>query len=57
MLDPGYVRDHQAEVEARLLTRGPAAVEGLAELQALEAERRQRIQVVENLKRDQNTAS
>jgi seryl-tRNA synthetase len=56
MLDPGYVRDHLADVEARLGSRGPAAAEGLAELQALEIERRQRIQTVENLKRDQNAA-
>jgi seryl-tRNA synthetase len=56
MLDSGYVRDHGAEVEARLRTRGDAAVEGFADLQALDADRRQRIQVVEALKREQNTA-
>jgi seryl-tRNA synthetase len=56
MLDPGYVRDHLSDVEARLGARGPGALEGLADLHALETERRQRIQVVENLKREQNSA-
>jgi seryl-tRNA synthetase len=56
MLDPGYVRDHLADVEARLRTRGPGAAEGLSEWQSLEVERRSRIQIVETLKRDQNSA-
>jgi len=56
MLDPGYVRDHLSDVEARLRARGPGALEGLGELHALETDRRQRIQVVENLKREQNSA-
>ena len=56
MLDPVYVRDHHAEVEARLRLRGLDPSEDLAELAGLETERRRLIPLVENLKRDQNAA-
>ena len=56
MLDPVYVRDHLAEVEARLRQRGLDPSKDLAELTRLEADRRRLIPVVENLKRDQNAA-
>ena len=56
MLDPGYVKDHLAEVDRRLRTRGAAAAEGLADLHALDGDRRRLIQIVEALKREQNTA-
>jgi seryl-tRNA synthetase len=56
MLDPVYVRDHLAEVEARLRQRGLDPSKDLAELAQLESERRRLIPGVENLKRDQNAA-
>jgi seryl-tRNA synthetase len=56
MLDPVYVRDHLAEVEARLRLRGFDPSKDLAELAGLEAERRRLIPAMENLKRDQNAA-
>ncbi len=56
MLDPVLVRDHLTDVEARLRTRGMDPSRELSELTALEAERRRLIPLVENLKRDQNTA-
>ncbi len=56
MLDPGYVRDHLGDVEARLRLRGLNPTQELAELAGLEAERRRLIPAVENLKRDQNAA-
>jgi seryl-tRNA synthetase len=56
MLDPAYVRDHLQDVEARLRSRGMDPAKELAELTALEAERRRLIPAVENLKRDQNAA-
>ncbi len=56
MLDPVYVRDHLAEVEARLRQRGLDPAKELAELAGLEAERRRLIPAVENLKREQNAA-
>ena len=56
MLDPAYVRDHLSEVEARLRARGIDPSTDLAELAALEAERRRLIPAVENLKREQNAA-
>src|SRR4249920_785358 len=56
MLDPVYVRDHLAEVDARLRQRGLDPSKDLAELATLEAERRRLIPAVENLKRDQNAA-
>jgi seryl-tRNA synthetase len=55
-LDPVYVRDHPADVEARLRTRGLDPAADLAALGSLEAERRRLIPLVENLKREQNTA-
>jgi len=56
MLDPVFVRDHLAEVEARLRQRGLDPAADLADLAALEAERRRLIPAVENLKREQNAA-
>ncbi|MCC7008276.1 MAG: serine--tRNA ligase [Acidobacteria bacterium] len=56
MLDPVYVRERANEVEARLRSRGPDPARELAELAALEAERRRLIPLVENLKREQNSA-
>jgi seryl-tRNA synthetase len=56
MLDPGYVRDHLGEVEARLRQRGLDPSQELAELAGLEADRRRLIPAVESLKRDQNAA-
>jgi seryl-tRNA synthetase len=57
MLDPVYVRDHLAEVEARLRQRGLDPSRDLAELASFESERRRLIPAVENLKRDQNAAA
>jgi seryl-tRNA synthetase len=57
MIDPGYVKDRLAELDARLRTRGMDPSKELAELTALEAERRRLIPVVENLKREQNEAA
>ncbi len=56
MLDPVLVRDHLAEVEARLRTRGLDPSVELAELSRLESERRRLIPAVETLKRDQNAS-
>jgi seryl-tRNA synthetase len=56
MLDPAYVRDHLPDVERRLRQRGADPARELAELAGLDAERRRLIPVIENLKRDQNTA-
>jgi len=56
MLDPVYVREKAADVEARLRSRGMDPSRELADLAALEAERRRLIPLVENLKREQNTA-
>src|SRR5262252_5583340 len=57
MLDPGYVRDHPAEVQTRLGSRGADLTAVLAELAGLEADRRALIPVVERLKQEQNAAS
>jgi seryl-tRNA synthetase len=57
MLDPVLVRDRLPEVETRLSTRGLDLSKELAELAAVEAERRRLIPVVENLKREQNASS
>jgi seryl-tRNA synthetase len=57
MLDPVLVRDHLAEVEARLGTRGTDLSKELAELARVEGERRRLIPQVENLKREQNASS
>src|SRR5262245_73165 len=56
MLDPGYVKDHLAEVETRLRRRGLDPSRELAAFVALETERRRLIPIVENLKREQNAA-
>jgi seryl-tRNA synthetase len=56
MLDPAYVRDRLSEVEARLRSRGLDPAAELADLGALDAERRRLIPIVENLKREQNAA-
>jgi seryl-tRNA synthetase len=57
MLDPIFVRDHFDEVSARLRARGADAAAALDGFQALEAERRRLIPLVESLKQQQNTAS
>src|SRR5215471_8109320 len=57
MLDPALVRDHLAEVETRLRSRGLDPSKDLAELTRLEAERRRLIPAVENLQREQKAAS
>jgi seryl-tRNA synthetase len=56
MLDPAYLREHSADVEARLRSRGLDPTAELAELATLDAERRRRLPVVESLKREQNAA-
>jgi seryl-tRNA synthetase len=57
MLDPGYLKDHLAVVEAKLRTRGGQNLaRELEELGVLESERRRLIPLVENLKREQNVA-
>src|SRR5438309_7070726 len=56
MLDPVYLRDHMAEVDAALRKRGLDPSADLSAFQALEAERRRLIPAVETLKRDQNTS-
>jgi seryl-tRNA synthetase len=56
MLDPAEIRDRLPEVAARLQTRGGDLSRELADLGALDAERRRLLPIVENLKRDQNVA-
>jgi len=56
MLDPADLRDRLDDVAARLQTRGGDLSRELADLAALNAERRRLLPVVENLKREQNTA-
>ena len=56
MLDPAFVREHAAQVDARLRQRGLDPTAELGELATLEAERRRLIPGVESLKREQNTA-
>jgi seryl-tRNA synthetase len=56
MLDPALVRDNLPFVEARLRARGLDPSREIADLAALDAERRRLIPFVENLKRDQNSA-
>jgi seryl-tRNA synthetase len=56
MLDAAYVREHLAEVDARLRARGMDPSAELNDLAALDSERRRLIPLVENLKRDQNAA-
>jgi len=57
MLDPSFVRDHLDAVRAKLAQRGTAMEPELASLATLDAERRQLIPQMENLKREQNSAS
>jgi seryl-tRNA synthetase len=56
MLDAAFVRDHVADVEARLRARGMDPSRELSELTSLDAERRRLIPLVETLKREQNAA-
>ncbi len=56
MLDPAYLKDRLPDVEIRLRSRGLDASKELAALSEIEQERRTLIPIVENLKRDQNTA-
>ena len=56
MIDPQWLRDRLADVEARLRARGLDPTKELGELTALDAERRRLIPEVETLKRDQNAA-
>jgi seryl-tRNA synthetase len=56
MLDPALVRDRFDEVKRRALTRGAAIEPLLEQLAALERERRERIPIVETLKKDRNQA-
>jgi seryl-tRNA synthetase len=56
MLDPAFIRDHFDAVVARLGARGADAAAPLSRFQALEAERRRLIPIVEHLKHDQNAA-
>ncbi|HVW05256.1 MAG TPA: serine--tRNA ligase [Vicinamibacterales bacterium] len=56
MLDAAFVRDHLADVDARLRARGMDPSRELSELASLDAERRRLIPLVETLKREQNVA-
>jgi seryl-tRNA synthetase len=56
MLDPAYLRDRLSDVEIRLRSRGLDASTELGALAEIEQERRLLIPLVENLKRDQNSA-
>jgi seryl-tRNA synthetase len=56
MLDAAFVRDHVADVEARLRARGMDPSRELSDLTSLDAERRRLIPLVETLKREQNAA-
>jgi seryl-tRNA synthetase len=56
MLDAAFVRDHLADVEARLRARGMDPSRELSEIASLDAERRRLIPLVETLKREQNAA-
>jgi seryl-tRNA synthetase len=56
MLDPAYVRDHQAEVKRGLASRGTIVDGELEQLAVLENRRRRLIPEVEGLKREQNAA-
>ena len=57
MLDPAFVRDHLDRLQAALAHRGSDPAPVVAPLRELDARRRQLIQQVEGLKRDQNAAS
>ncbi|MDA1306289.1 MAG: serine--tRNA ligase [Acidobacteria bacterium] len=56
MLDPVFVRDNPALVEARLRSRGLDPTADLTTLATLEAGRRRLLPEVEGLKRDQNAS-
>ena len=56
MLDPAEIRDRLDVVGARLQTRGGDLSAEIADLAALDAGRRRLLPLVENLKRDQNSA-
>jgi seryl-tRNA synthetase len=56
MIDPILVREQLPDVERLLRTRGRGFDETLARLHALDTDRRQRIPVIENLKRERNEA-
>jgi len=56
MLDPAFVRDHPALVDARLRSRGLDPATDLAALADLETARRRLLPEVEGLKREQNAA-
>ena len=57
MFDAALIRDNLSEVEARLRARGMDPSKELAELVALDGERRRLIPVVETLKRESNSAA
>jgi seryl-tRNA synthetase len=54
MIDPALVRERLSEVERLLRLRGAGFDDTLSRLHALDAERRQRIPAIENLKRERN---
>jgi seryl-tRNA synthetase len=56
MIDPVFLRDRRAELDAKLRARGLDPAADLAPLWTIEEERRRLIPEVENLKREQNTA-
>ncbi len=56
MLDAAYVRDHLADVDARLRARGIDPSRELEELARLDGERRALIPQIEELKRQQNAS-
>jgi seryl-tRNA synthetase len=56
MLDPADLRDRPDDVAARLRSRGGDLSRELAEVAALDVERRRLLPLVENLKRDQNAS-
>jgi seryl-tRNA synthetase len=57
MLDPAFIRDEADTVRQRLSARGVDLSAELEQLATLEAQRRQKIPVLENLKREQNAAA
>ena len=57
MLDPAFIRDEVDTVRQRLSARGVDLSAELEQLAKLEAQRRQKIPVLENLKREQNAAA
>ena len=56
MLDPAFIRDEVDTVRQRLSARGVDLSAELEQLATLEAQRRQKIPILENLKREQNAA-